>query len=92
MLSADEVMANILHTAHTMNEEACAPGAPGLDTSPPPVSAFVAVGRGSQSGRGHHPRGPRGGRGLPNKCNARGSMDHVLSSCSAPDDACRNAR
>jgi hypothetical protein len=86
MLSADEVMANILHLAHTMDEEA-APGATAHDTSPPPISAFVAAGRGSRSGRGHPPRGPRGGRGLPNKCGACGSLDHILSSSSALDDA-----
>jgi hypothetical protein len=87
MLSADEVMASILHLAHNMDEEASAPGAPAPDTSPPPISAFVAAGRGSHSGRGHNPRGPRGGRGLPNKCSACGSLDHILSSCTAPDDA-----
>jgi hypothetical protein len=33
------------------------------------------------------PRGSRGGRSLPNKCSACGSMDHILSSCTALDDA-----
>jgi hypothetical protein len=47
---------------------------------------FVAYGRGSNSGRGHNPRGPRGGRGLPNKCNTYGSLDIILSSCTALDD------
>jgi hypothetical protein len=70
-----------------MDEEACAPGAQAPDTSPTPISAFVAAGRGSHIGRGHNPRGPRGGRGLPNKCIACGSVDHILSSCSARDDA-----
>jgi hypothetical protein len=87
MSSADEVMASILHLAHNMDEEASAAGAPAPDTSPPPISAFVAAGRGSHNGRGHNPRGPRGGRGLPNKCSACGSLDHMLSSCTAPDDA-----
>jgi hypothetical protein len=36
MLSADEVMASILHMAHNMDEEASAPGAPAPDTSPLP--------------------------------------------------------
>jgi hypothetical protein len=87
LLSTDEVTASILHLAHNMDEETCAPGAPAPDTSPPPISAFVAAGRGSHSGRGHHPRGPRGGRGLPNKCSACGSLDDILSSCNVPDDA-----
>jgi hypothetical protein len=69
LVSADEVMANILHLAHNMDEEASAQSAPVPDASPP-ISAFVAAGRGSHSGRGHTPRGPRGGHGLPNKCSA----------------------
>jgi hypothetical protein len=87
MLSADKVMANILHRAQNMDEEVRAPGTPAPDTSPPPISAFVAASRGSHSGRGHIPRGTRGGRGLPNKCNACGSLNHIMSSCTAPDDA-----
>jgi hypothetical protein len=87
MLSADEVMAIILHLAHNMDEETYAPGAPAPDTSPPPISAFVVAGRSSHSGRGPQPRGPRGGRGLSNKCSACGSLDHLLSSCIDPDDA-----
>jgi hypothetical protein len=89
MLSDGEVMANILHLAHNMDDESCASGAPAPDTSPPPISAFVAAGRGSHSGRGHPSRGPRGGRGLPNKCSACGSLDHILSSRGGPDDALR---
>jgi hypothetical protein len=69
-----------------MDEEVSNPGLPTPDTSPPPIFAFVAAGRGSNSGRGHL-RGPCGGRGLPNKCSASGSLDHVLSSCTAPNDA-----
>jgi hypothetical protein len=86
MLSADEVMASILHLAHNMNEDD-APDTTAPHISPPPISAFVVAGRGSHSGRGHPPRGPRGGRGLPTKCSACGSRDHILSSCTAPDDA-----
>jgi hypothetical protein len=56
LMSADEVMANILHLAHNMDEEASASGTPAPDTSPPPIFAFVAVGRGSHGGRGHNPR------------------------------------
>jgi hypothetical protein len=87
LMSADEVMANILHLAHNMDEEAYAPGAPTPDTLPPLISAFVANGRGSHNGRGHNPRGLRGGRGLSNKCSAYGSLDHIVSSCTAPDGA-----
>jgi hypothetical protein len=65
MLSADEVMASILHLAHNMDEDD-APETTTPNISPPPISAFVADGRGSHNGRGHPPRGPRGGRGLPN--------------------------
>jgi hypothetical protein len=77
-------MANTLHMAHSMDEEVAAPGLPAPNTSTPPISAFVAAGRGSNSGRGHN---SRGGRGLPNKCSACGSSDHILSSCTASDDA-----
>jgi hypothetical protein len=55
LLFVDEVMANILHLAHNMDDETCAPGAPAPDTSPPPISAFVAAGRGLRIGRGHYP-------------------------------------
>jgi hypothetical protein len=89
MLSTDEVMVNILHLAHKMDEDD-ALGATAPDTSPAPISAFVAAGRGSHSGRGHAPRGSRGGRGLPNKCSACGSLDHILSSCTAHDDPLRS--
>jgi hypothetical protein len=77
LLSANEVM----------DEEVSAPGTPAPDTSPPPVSAFLAASRGSHNGRGHNPCGPRGGRGLPNKCSAYGSLDHIMSSCTSLDDA-----
>jgi hypothetical protein len=80
------VMASILHLAHNMDEDD-APDIATPNISPPPISAFVSAGRGSHSGRGHPPCGPRGGRGLPNKCSACGSLDHILSSCTARDDA-----
>jgi hypothetical protein len=86
-MSADEVMANILHMAHNMDEEVHDPGLPAPDTSAPTIFAFVAAGRGSNNVRGHIPRGTRGGRGLPNKCSAFGSMTHIMSSCTASDDA-----
>jgi hypothetical protein len=87
LLSFDEVMRSILHLARNMDENSGAPSMPARDTSPPPISAFVVVGRGSHSGRGHNPRGSRGGRGLPNKCSACGNLDHIMSSCAASDDA-----
>jgi hypothetical protein len=86
MLSADEVMASILHLAHNMDEDD-APDTTSPNVSPPPISAFVVASRGSHSGRSQPPRGPRGGRGLPNKCSACGNLDHILSFCTAPDDA-----
>jgi hypothetical protein len=86
LMCADEVMANTLHLAHNIDEESVL-RARRSPTHPPPISAFVAAGRGSHGGRGHTPRGPRGGRGLSNKCSACGSMDHILSSCNAPRDA-----
>jgi hypothetical protein len=86
-MSTDEVMASILHLAQNMDETAGAPSMPAPDTSPPPISAFVEAGRGSLSGRGHNQRGPRGGHGLPNKCGACDSMDHIMPSYTGPDDA-----
>jgi hypothetical protein len=86
LLSTYEVMTIVLHLAHNMDDDA-APGATAPYAPPPHISAFVASGHGSHSGRGHPPRGPRGDRGLPNKCSACGSLDHILSSCTAPDDA-----
>jgi hypothetical protein len=87
LMSADEVMASILHLAQNMDEDAGAPSMPASDTSSPPISALVVACRGSHSGRGHNPRGPRGGHGLPYKCSACGSLDPIMSSCNAPDDA-----
>jgi hypothetical protein len=76
-------MANILYRAQNMDEGVTAPGLLAPDTSAPPVSAFVADGRGSNIGRGHNSRGTQGGRGLPNKCIVDGSLNHIMSS----DDA-----
>jgi hypothetical protein len=86
-MSAYKVMANILHMAQKTDEKLLdsdmrAPAGPAS-----PISAFVVAGRGSQSGRGRNNRGGRGGRGLPNKCSVCGGMDHILSSCTASDDA-----
>jgi hypothetical protein len=86
LLSADEVMDNILYLAQTMNEE-LPNSTPTTPNGPaPPISAFVATGRGSHCGRGHINRGGRGGRGLP-KCSANGSLNHIMSSCSTSDNA-----
>jgi hypothetical protein len=87
LLSADEVMANILHLAHNMDDEPPDQAQPTTTSPTPPISAFVAVGRGSNSGRGHNPRGTRGGRGLPSKCSACDILNHIMSSCIASDDA-----
>ena len=84
ILSADEVMAIILHLAHNMDDDP-APDTPAPVASPPPISAFVAAGRGSHSGRGQPHRYPRGSR--PNKCGVCGSLNHLMSACTAPDDA-----
>jgi hypothetical protein len=81
LLSAEEVMVNILHLAQNMDDDAPDQAQPPTAGPVPPISAFVAAGRGSHSGRGQHPRGTHGGCGLPNKCSACGSVDHILSSC-----------
>jgi hypothetical protein len=86
LMSTDVVMASILHLAHNMDEDTGAPSIPALDHRPLP-SLRLFNGRGSFNGRGRNPRGPRGGRGLPNKCSACGSLDHIMSSFSARDDA-----
>jgi hypothetical protein len=80
-------MANILHMAHNMNKDVTTPGLPAPGGPAPPISAFVANGRGLNGGRGHIPRGIRGGRGLPNKCIAYGSLNHIMSYCTTLDDA-----
>jgi hypothetical protein len=87
LLSAYEVMANILHLAQNMDDDTPDQAQPPKAGPAPPISPFVATGRGSHSGRGQHPRGTRGGRGLPNKCSACGSLGHNLSSCTASNDA-----
>jgi hypothetical protein len=84
LLSADEVMAIILHFAHKMDGDP-APDTPAPVASPPPISAFVAAGRGSHSGRGYPHRHPRGSR--PNKCGVCGILNHLMSACIATDDA-----
>jgi hypothetical protein len=48
------------------------------------ISAFVAA------GRGHIGRDRRGGRDVPNKYSACGSLEHIMSSCTASDDALWN--
>jgi hypothetical protein len=83
LLSADEVMASILHLAHNMDDDPT-PDTPAPVASPPPISAFVAAGRGSHIGRGHPHRNPRGSR--PTKCGVCGSLNHLMSACTAPDD------
>jgi hypothetical protein len=80
-------MACILHQAQNMDEDVHAPALPALDGPAPPISAFVAACRGSNNGRGHNPRGTRGGRGLPNKRSACGILNHIMSSCTTSDDA-----
>jgi hypothetical protein len=54
LLSADEVMASILHLAHNMDEDD-APDTTPPNISPLLISAFVVAGRGSHIGRGHPP-------------------------------------
>ena len=87
LLSADDMMINILHLAQNMEEELPGPNmvAPPIPASP--IFAFVAAGRGSRGERGHPTHGGRGGLGLPNKCGACGSPDHIMSSCMASDEA-----
>jgi hypothetical protein len=46
LLSADEVMANILHMARNMDDEPPDRAQPSTAGPAPPISAFVAVGRG----------------------------------------------
>jgi hypothetical protein len=45
----------------------------------------VDAGRGSHGGRGQPHRNPRGSR--PNKCGVYGSLNHLMSAYTAPDDA-----
>jgi hypothetical protein len=56
-------------------------------TLAPPISSFVAPGRKSHGGRGHNTSSGRGGRNLPHKCSACGSLSHIMSSCTTSDDA-----
>jgi hypothetical protein len=89
LMSVDDVMAIILHLAQNMEEELPEANITAPRWPPSPIFAFVAVGRGSHGGRSNPspPRGSRGGRGLPNKCSGCGSLDHILSPCTASDDA-----
>jgi hypothetical protein len=87
LMSAYVVMASVLHLAQDMDEELPNSDLATLASSAYPIHAFVADGRGFHSGRGHNNRGRRGSRGMPNKCNACGSLDHILLSCTASDDA-----
>jgi hypothetical protein len=87
LMSTDEVMASTLHLAQNMED-----GLPGSDLTTPygpssPIYGFFAPCRGSHGDRGHSGRGGRAGRGLPNKCRACGSLDHIISSYMASDDA-----
>jgi hypothetical protein len=62
LMSADEVMASILHVPQNMDEELHNSAITAPTSRAPPVSAFVVAGRGSHCGRGHSNRG-----GMPNK-------------------------
>jgi hypothetical protein len=84
LLSADEVMAIIIYLAHNMDDDP-APDTPAPVASSPPIFAFVATGRDSRSGRGQPHCNPRGSR--PNKCGVCGSLNHLMSACTAPEDA-----
>jgi hypothetical protein len=64
LLSAGEVMANILHLAQNMDEELHASNLAAPAGTASPISPFVAIGRGNHGGRGYDNRGGRGGRGL----------------------------
>jgi hypothetical protein len=80
LMPADEMMANILHLAQNTDEELLDSTLAAPDGPAPPICAFVAVGRGSHNGRGHNNRGGRGDRGMCNRCNAYGNLNHILSS------------
>jgi hypothetical protein len=80
-------MANILHVAQNMDDELPDPALIALAGPAPPIFALSAVDRCSNNGRGHTPRGTRGGRRLPNKCSACDTLNHILSSCTTSDDA-----
>jgi hypothetical protein len=87
MLSTDEVMANILYMAHNMEEELRGFDLLALAGHAPFIFATVAATRGPHGGCGHNGRGGCGSRGVPNKCSTFGSLAHILSSCTASDDA-----
>jgi hypothetical protein len=87
IMSADEVIAGILQLAENMEEELPGADIPAPNGPPSPISTLVADGRKSHGGRSNPNRGYRGGRGMPNTCSGCGSLDHILSSCTASDDA-----
>jgi hypothetical protein len=72
LMSADEVIANILHRAESIDKELLDSAMPTTYGLASPKSAFVDASRGSHSVRDHISRDGRGGRGLPNKCGASG--------------------
>jgi hypothetical protein len=84
---ADEVMAIILHLAHNMDDELPGTYMPSPFGTASPISMFVATYCGLHGRRGHSGRDGRSGRGLPNKCTACGSLDHIMLSCTASNDA-----
>jgi hypothetical protein len=78
LVSANEIMANILHLAQNMEEELLPSADPSSKppTPAPPICAFMAAGRASYGGR-HNTRGDRSRRGpLPNKCSGCGERPH----------------
>jgi hypothetical protein len=87
-MSADEVMVNILHLVENMEEDLPNSDLSASHGSGTPIASSAATDRGYHGGRRYNNRGGRGGRGLPNKCSACGSQDHILSqSCTTSDDA-----
>jgi hypothetical protein len=83
-LPADEVMANILHLAENMDEDVATPGQQALTALPlssAPLSMLVAVPI-ADAGTTHVALAV-----VPNKCSACGSLNHILSSGAASDEA-----
>jgi hypothetical protein len=91
ILSADAVMAIIMIVAQNMEEEL--PLLADREVVPPyfvapPISAFLADGRGQPRGRPHGFRGGGGRRGpLPNTFSTCGGLDHIMPLCTTLDDA-----
>jgi hypothetical protein len=86
-MSADGVIASILHLAQSMEKELHGSDLVAPDAPTPPISTFVANGRDRQGGRGPISGGGHGGRSLPKKCSACESLDNIMSSCTIYDDA-----